>query len=310
MPGQSASAPDQSRVDCRLAPTRLTGSSMPAQTSPPPNSASFAFCASSRPSAVLSGRSPSKPVVRKIWGRKMPQVHARGIFLPQFFCPAVWENSPAARQSDSRYLRDSAAPREPGFEWEAREDLVIFLGAARGTRTRNDYENGDKPPAVHLTSGSALFSWSKMRTQALANIRTGHSNQADNPVAKKLERPKIVRLRIGHHFGNREQWERGHRAHSEHERVLRSPETDQHSTRKKQECRQQGKTLDATSDPGKQRRRKYLSGQNEHRSDHRHDTQCSRRNSGRDQWSFFFHGFAERTKLSNGRHEVRRWQLR
>ncbi len=70
-----------------------------------------------------SGLGLFKPVGRKIRGRNMPQVHARGIFLPPFFCPAVRGNSPAARPSDSRYLRGPAAPREPGFEQEDREGL-------------------------------------------------------------------------------------------------------------------------------------------------------------------------------------------
>jgi hypothetical protein len=155
LPGQSASAPDQSRVDCPLAPPRPAGSSMPAQTSPPPNSASFAFCASSRPSAVLSGRSPSKPVVRKIWGRKMPQVHARGIFLPQFFCPAVWETSPAARPSDSRYLRGPAAPREPRFEQEAREGRKGNATLRRRARAHRRAE--PLAPSAPLRGNSALI---------------------------------------------------------------------------------------------------------------------------------------------------------
>jgi hypothetical protein len=53
-------------------------------------------------------RSP-KAFGRKIWGRKMPQVHASGIFLPQFFCPPDWSSLHAAAPR-------SAPPRDPRFK--------------------------------------------------------------------------------------------------------------------------------------------------------------------------------------------------
>jgi hypothetical protein len=72
----------------------------------------------------LGSRGLSKPSGRKTWGRKMPPIHAGGIFLPPFFCHRIGEgflrpldSTPDHSASPNSCLpADAVASSRPGWE--------------------------------------------------------------------------------------------------------------------------------------------------------------------------------------------------
>jgi hypothetical protein len=67
----------------------------------------------SAPLTWLGDPNQSKPFGRRIWDRKMPQIHAGEIFLPPYFCHPVWENCHRAKRHDLRYPYGSAGSKVP-----------------------------------------------------------------------------------------------------------------------------------------------------------------------------------------------------